>query len=36
MDLAFAQRKLQRHAWGKSDERLFLWCWWLLAQWNHR
>jgi asparagine synthase (glutamine-hydrolysing) len=36
LDLAFADRKLQRHIAGKSDERLFLWCWWLLAQWNHR
>jgi asparagine synthase (glutamine-hydrolysing) len=33
---AFAQRKLERHVRGKSDERLFLWCWWLLAHWSQR
>jgi len=29
----FAQRQLKRHLGGRGDERLFLWCYWLLNQW---
>ncbi len=31
---AFAERKLQEHLAGKVDERLFLWCYWLLEKWG--
>lgn len=30
----FAERKWRSHQDGRSDERLFLWCHWLLAQWH--
>ena len=33
LDVAFAERKHAAHMAGKSDERLFLWSYWLLAQW---
>ncbi len=29
----FVDRKLAAHRTGKSDERLFLWCAWLLSKW---
>jgi asparagine synthase (glutamine-hydrolysing) len=31
---AFAGRKLREHLAGKVDERLFLWCYWLLDNWT--
>jgi asparagine synthase (glutamine-hydrolysing) len=31
---AFAERKLREHLAGKVDERLFLWCYWLLEKWG--
>ena len=33
LDVAFAENKLAAHLHGKSDERLFLWSYWLLSQW---
>ena len=33
LDVAFAERKHAAHMSGKSDERLFLWSYWLLSQW---
>lgn len=33
---AFAKRRLQAHLDGKSNERLFLWCYWLLGRWLSR
>jgi len=33
LDVAFAERKHAAHMAGKSDERLFLWSYWLLSQW---
>ena len=33
LDTAFAGRKILAHMAGKSDERLFLWSYWLLAEW---
>jgi len=33
LDVAFAERKHAAHMTGKSDERLFLWSYWLLSQW---
>lgn len=30
---AFIQRKIRAHMSNKSDERLFLWCYWLLTRW---
>ena len=33
LDVAFAERKHAAHMSGKADERLFLWSYWLLAQW---
>ncbi len=32
----FATRKLRAHLADQSDERLFLWCHWLLTQWLSR
>jgi asparagine synthase (glutamine-hydrolysing) len=31
---AFAERKLREHLAGQVDERLFLWCYWLLEKWS--
>lgn len=36
LDPRFIERKLARHRANKSDERLFLWSYWLLAQWLKR
>ena len=36
LDAAFVERKAAAHKGGKSDERLFLWCHWLLTQWMKR
>lgn len=33
---AFAERKLSEHLAGRVDERLFLWCYWLLEKWRAR
>jgi len=33
LDVAFAERKHSAHMSEKSDERLFLWSYWLLSQW---
>lgn len=33
LDVAFAENKFAAHIHGKSDERLFLWSYWLLSQW---
>jgi asparagine synthase (glutamine-hydrolysing) len=33
---AFAERKLAAHLNGKSDERLFLWSYWVLGEWLQR
>ena len=33
LDHAFAERKMSGHLAGQVDERLFLWCYWLLGQW---
>jgi asparagine synthase (glutamine-hydrolysing) len=33
LDVAFAEQKHAAHMSGKSDERLFLWSYWLLSQW---
>jgi asparagine synthase (glutamine-hydrolysing) len=33
LDVAFAEHKYAAHMTGKSDERLFLWSYWLLSQW---
>ena len=33
LDVAFAERKHSAHMKGQSDERLFLWSYWLLSQW---
>jgi asparagine synthase (glutamine-hydrolysing) len=33
LDVAFAEKKYAAHMSGKSDERLFLWSYWLLSQW---
>ncbi|MEP6667767.1 MAG: asparagine synthase (glutamine-hydrolyzing) [Chthoniobacter sp.] len=33
LDVAFAERKHAAHMSGQSDERLFLWSYWLLSQW---
>jgi asparagine synthase (glutamine-hydrolysing) len=33
LDTALAERKHAAHLQGKSDERLFLWSYWLLGQW---
>jgi asparagine synthase (glutamine-hydrolysing) len=33
LDVAFAEREHAAHMSGKSDERLFLWSYWLLSQW---
>jgi asparagine synthase (glutamine-hydrolysing) len=30
----FARRKLSRHLTNRADERLFLWCYWLLNRWQ--
>ncbi len=32
----FAERRVQAHLSGKSNERLFLWCYWLLGRWIRR
>ncbi|MHA3771933.1 asparagine synthase (glutamine-hydrolyzing) [Verrucomicrobiota bacterium sgz303538] len=32
----FIQQKIRAHMSSKSDERLFLWCYWLLTQWMRR
>jgi asparagine synthase (glutamine-hydrolysing) len=36
MRAAFAEKKWRAHQQNKSDERLFLWCYWLLGQWTSR
>jgi asparagine synthase (glutamine-hydrolysing) len=36
LDRDFAQRKRDAHMKGRADERLFLWCYWLLTQWRKR
>ncbi len=36
LDVQFAERKIAAHMAGKSDERLFLWSYWLLSQWMKR
>lgn len=36
LDVQFAERKHAAHLAGKSDERLFLWSYWLLSQWMKR
>ncbi|HEX8295600.1 MAG TPA: asparagine synthase (glutamine-hydrolyzing) [Chthoniobacteraceae bacterium] len=36
LDVAFAERKHASHLRGKTDERLFLWCYWLLGEWLRR
>ena len=36
LERAFVDRKLAAHRAGRSDERLFLWCQWLLTQWLKR
>jgi len=33
LDVAFTERKHAAHLAGRSDERLFLWCFWLLSEW---
>jgi asparagine synthase (glutamine-hydrolysing) len=33
LNVAFAEQKHAAHMAGKSDERLFLWSYWLLGQW---
>jgi asparagine synthase (glutamine-hydrolysing) len=33
LNTGFAEEKLSRHLAGKSDERLFLWSYWLLCEW---
>ena len=33
LDTDFAERKQAAHMAGRTDERLFLWCYWLLSQW---
>jgi asparagine synthase (glutamine-hydrolysing) len=33
LDVAFAEHKHAAHMAGRSDERLFLWCYWLLSEW---
>ena len=34
INAAFIQKKVARHLGNRSDERLFLWCLWLLEQWR--
>ena len=36
LDWRFVERKLSRHRANQSDERLFLWSYWLLTQWLKR
>jgi asparagine synthase (glutamine-hydrolysing) len=36
MNRTFLQKKLEAHRGNRSDERLFLWSYWLLAQWLKR
>jgi asparagine synthase (glutamine-hydrolysing) len=36
LNVAFAEQKLAAHLTGKSDERLFLWSYWLLGQWMNK
>lgn len=36
VDSSYVRRKLERHRAHKSDERLFLWSYWLLAKWMKR
>jgi asparagine synthase (glutamine-hydrolysing) len=36
LDTTFAQRKATAHMAGQSDERLFLWSYWVLEQWLRR
>jgi asparagine synthase (glutamine-hydrolysing) len=36
MNRTFLQKKLEAHRRNRSDERLFLWSYWLLAQWLKR
>jgi asparagine synthase (glutamine-hydrolysing) len=36
LSATFAERKRASHMAGKTDERLFLWCYWLLSQWMKR
>ena len=33
LDVAFAERKHAAHMAGQSDERLFLWSYWVLSEW---
>lgn len=36
LNVAFAEQKHAQHMSGKADERLFLWCYWLLSRWLAR
>jgi asparagine synthase (glutamine-hydrolysing) len=36
LDRGFIQRKSAAHIAGKTDERLYLWCQWVLNEWNAR
>ncbi|MEA3210643.1 MAG: hypothetical protein QOE70_3700 [Chthoniobacter sp.] len=36
LDVAYAEQKLAAHLGNRSDERLFLWSYWLLSQWMKR
>jgi asparagine synthase (glutamine-hydrolysing) len=36
LNRGFAERKLADHIQNKADERLFLWCYWVLTQWEQR
>ncbi len=36
LDRAFLEKKLAAHRSNRADERLFLWCQWLLTQWLQR
>ena len=36
LDRRFVEHRLAAHRGGKADERLFLWCEWLLSQWLRR
>ena len=31
-----SERKLAAHLSNKADERLFLWCYWVLTKWHQR
>jgi asparagine synthase (glutamine-hydrolysing) len=36
LDRAFLEKRLASHRAGKSDERLFLWCQWVFANWQRK